>query len=90
MTKRPDELARQSDGDPVALSDEQRAALDRSFHSPVSVITGTAGTGKSTLLAPLIAAISKHGGMQPNPGANADGQSSRPIEGDRRRCRDYP
>ena len=45
--------------------EEQRLALDRSFHSPLSVITGAAGTGKSALLAPLIAAIRKYEGMVP-------------------------
>ena len=54
-----DELAadEQKVADRVELSDEQKAALDRSFASPLSVLTGAAGTGKSTLLAPLVAAL---------------------------------
>jgi exodeoxyribonuclease V alpha subunit len=49
----------------VALSSEQREALDRSFRSPLSVITGAAGTGKSTLLPPLIEAIEEREGQVP-------------------------
>jgi exodeoxyribonuclease V alpha subunit len=52
-----DELSARGGSDAVTLSEEQHAALQRSFASPVSVITGAAGTGKSTLLAPLIAAV---------------------------------
>jgi len=60
-----DRLAEES-GDPrVELSDEQRDALERTFRSPLSVLTGAAGTGKSTLLAPLIAAIRGAEGAAP-------------------------
>jgi hypothetical protein len=41
----------------VLLSEEQERALDRSLSNPLSVLTGAAGTGKSTLLAPLLEAI---------------------------------
>lgn len=41
----------------VELSPEQQRALDQLILSPMSVLTGAAGTGKSTLLAPLITAI---------------------------------
>lgn len=41
----------------LQLSSEQQEALDRVFRSSLSVLTGAAGTGKSTLLAPLIAAV---------------------------------
>lgn len=49
----------------VSLSPEQQEALDRSFRSPLSVITGAAGTGKSTLLPPLIDAIEEREGQVP-------------------------
>ena len=49
----------------VELSDEQKGALDRLIRSPLSVLTGAAGTGKSTLLAPLIAAIRSQEGRIP-------------------------
>ncbi len=41
----------------VTLTEEQKSALNRSYQSGLSVITGAAGTGKSTLLAPLVTAI---------------------------------
>lgn len=47
----------------VELSSEQREALDRCFRSPFSVITGAAGTGKSTLLAPLVEGIREQEGQ---------------------------
>ena len=40
-------------------------ALDRCLRSPLSVLTGAAGTGKSTLLAPLVRAISQIDGQVP-------------------------
>jgi ATP-dependent exoDNAse (exonuclease V) alpha subunit len=46
-----------NDDQPLTLSQEQIAALDRCYTNPISVITGAAGTGKSSLLAPLIAGI---------------------------------
>ena len=49
----------------VELSEEQQRALDRMMRSAVSVLTGAAGTGKSTLLAPLIAAIREREGRVP-------------------------
>jgi hypothetical protein len=49
----------------VTLSEEQEAALDRCLRSPLSVLTGAAGTGKSTLLAPLVRAISQIDGQVP-------------------------
>jgi exodeoxyribonuclease V alpha subunit len=49
----------------VELSEEQQRALDRMMRNAVSVLTGAAGTGKSTLLAPLIAAIRKQEGHVP-------------------------
>lgn len=56
----------QRDGTPVVeLSGEQQGALDQMMRSPVSVLTGAAGTGKSTLLAPLIAAIRAQEGRVP-------------------------
>jgi exodeoxyribonuclease V alpha subunit len=58
-----DELSRHEGTERVTLSNEQRAALDRSYASPISVITGPAGTGKSTLLAPLIAAVRRFEGQ---------------------------
>ncbi len=60
-----DELASTGRVSQLDLSDEQMRALDRSLRSPLSVITGAAGTGKSTLLAPLIAAIEQHEGRVP-------------------------
>jgi exodeoxyribonuclease V alpha subunit len=48
----------------VSLSEEQQAALDRVFTSPLSVITGAAGTGKSTLLSPLLHALELTEGRQ--------------------------
>lgn len=51
--------------DAVALSAEQVAALERTLLSPLGVITGAAGTGKSTLLGPLIAAIRHESGQVP-------------------------
>jgi exodeoxyribonuclease V alpha subunit len=59
------EVARRADVAPVELSDEQQGALDRLLRSPVSVLTGAAGTGKSTLLAPLIAAVRDQEGHVP-------------------------
>jgi ATP-dependent exoDNAse (exonuclease V) alpha subunit len=60
------DLVAEADGSaPVELSDEQRAALDRLLRSAVSVLTGAAGTGKSTLLAPLIAAVHDQEGRVP-------------------------
>ncbi|HEX4188213.1 MAG TPA: AAA family ATPase [Solirubrobacteraceae bacterium] len=59
------QLAEAAEGDEVALSTQQHDALDRSLTSPLSVITGAAGTGKSTLLAPLIAGIRETEGMVP-------------------------
>jgi ATP-dependent exoDNAse (exonuclease V) alpha subunit len=58
-------LAARSEGDLVELSVQQRAALDRSLASSLSVIAGSAGTGKSTLLGPLIEAIRQLDGEQP-------------------------
>ncbi len=52
-----DELSARGGGDAVVLSEEQRSALHRSFVGSFSVITGAAGTGKSTLLAPLISGV---------------------------------
>lgn len=49
----------------VELSDEQQRALDRMMRSAVSILTGAAGTGKSTLLAPLIDAIRTQDGHVP-------------------------
>lgn len=42
---------------PLDLSPEQKAALDGLLKQPLSVLTGAAGTGKSSLLGPLRAAI---------------------------------
>jgi exodeoxyribonuclease V alpha subunit len=47
------------------LSDEQERALDRTYRGALSVLTGAAGTGKSTLLAPLIAGIRSKEGQIP-------------------------
>jgi exodeoxyribonuclease V alpha subunit len=58
-----DDLSREEGAERVTLSTEQKAALDRSHASPISVITGPAGTGKSTLLAPLIAAVRRFEGQ---------------------------
>ena len=41
------------------LSQEQIDSLERSFRSPLSIITGAAGTGKSTLVSALINGIKK-------------------------------
>ena len=49
----------------VTLSAEQESALDRCLRSPLSVLTGAAGTGKSTLLAPLVRAINQVDGEVP-------------------------
>ena len=49
----------------VELSEEQQAALDRLLRSSISVLTGAAGTGKSTLLAPMIAAVRAKEGHVP-------------------------
>lgn len=49
----------------LKLSSEQEAALQRGLSSPLSVITGAAGTGKSTLLAPLISAVQSESGKVP-------------------------
>ena len=58
-------VARQGGSVVVELSEEQQRALDRMMRSAVSVLTGAAGTGKSTLLAPLIAAIREREGRVP-------------------------
>jgi ATP-dependent exoDNAse (exonuclease V) alpha subunit len=49
----------------VELSGEQIDGLDRLLRSSISVLTGAAGTGKSTLLGPLIAAIRDREGQIP-------------------------
>lgn len=46
----------------VPLSSQQTDALQRLLSSPISVLTGAAGTGKSTLLQPLITAIQEQEG----------------------------
>ena len=61
--------------------EEQRLALDRSFHGPLSVITGAAGTGKSALLAPLIAAIRKYEGMVPIRRSLPTGKAADQLQG---------
>jgi exodeoxyribonuclease V alpha subunit len=58
-------VARRDGSVVVELSEEQQRALDRMMRSAVSVLTGAAGTGKSTLLAPLIAAIREREGHVP-------------------------
>lgn len=58
-------LAAKSEGELVELSEQQRTALDRSLESSLSVIAGSAGTGKSTLLGPLIEAIRQRDGELP-------------------------
>jgi hypothetical protein len=60
-----DDLAADGRTARLTLSAEQEAALQRSVCSPLSVITGAAGTGKSTLLAPLIAAVRRDAGRVP-------------------------
>ena len=50
------------------------------FPQPLSVITGAAGTGKSTLLAPLIAAIRKYEGMVPIRALTPTGKAADRLE----------
>ncbi len=49
----------------IPLSEEQIQALDRSFRGSLSVITGAAGTGKSTVLPLLIRAVKEREGEVP-------------------------
>ena len=44
-----------------ALSDEQHAAIDMALTHPVSILTGGPGTGKTTCLKALIAALEDAG-----------------------------
>jgi exodeoxyribonuclease V alpha subunit len=76
-----DELAGESADARVELSVEQRAALDRSLRSPLSIITGSAGTGKSTLLAPLIAAVRRSEGILPILALTPTGKAADRLKG---------
>jgi exodeoxyribonuclease V alpha subunit len=76
-----DDLADADEGEPVELSREQCLALDRSFHSPLSVISGAAGTGKSTLLAPLVAAITREEGAVPIRAVTPTGKAADRLKG---------
>jgi exodeoxyribonuclease V alpha subunit len=65
----------------VSLSPEQKQALDRSFHSSLTAITGAAGTGKSTLLRPLIRAIVEKEGEVPIRALTPTGKAADRLKG---------
>lgn len=48
--------------EPLKLSPAQAAALTKCFQSPISLLTGAAGTGKSSLLPPLLSEIREREG----------------------------
>lgn len=59
-------LAQRSDEDYKKATDEQIEVCERIFRSPLSIVTGTAGTGKTTVIEAIVRAVRRSEGEHAN------------------------